>query len=233
MFFIHRRTAVLGSAALAAGCGLFLLGTRITTGHFLPTTARAKEIAYDPDHGAAAVAGRMQDLFLSHSFLLPTPSEYLIKLSPLVLVVVAGAFMLAFRYAHSRRERIVLGTLTFATIAIPLAYAYGGVLFSWYLYPANWIAAAVTIAVLVRIASRSRFHVHFALPTAPLRRLVTGGCEKHQRKTALLVFLARQLAQTESVPVEPQRRVDISDADHGVQVFQNISEGPGVLMLTL
>ena len=157
MFFIHRRAAVLGSAALAAGCGLFLLGTRITTGHFLPTTARAKEIAYHPDQSAVAVAGRMRDLFLSHSFLLPTPTNHLIKLSPLVLVVVAGAFVLAFRYAQSRRERIVLSTLTFATIAIPLAYAYGGVLFSWYLYPANWIATAVTIAVLVRLAARSRF----------------------------------------------------------------------------
>ncbi|HEY1963292.1 MAG TPA: hypothetical protein VGG59_00105 [Acidobacteriaceae bacterium] len=157
MFFIHRRAAVLGSAALAVGCGLFLLGTRITTGHFLSTTARAKEIAYHPDHSAAAVAGRMRDLFFSHSFLLPTPTNYLIKLSPLVLVVVAVAFALAFRYAHSHRERTVLGALTFATIAIPLAYAYGGVLFSWYLYPANWIAAAVTIAVLVRIAARGRF----------------------------------------------------------------------------
>jgi hypothetical protein len=157
MFFIDQRAAVRGAVALAAGCGLFLLGTRITTGRFLPTTARAKEIAYHPDHGAAAVIGRMRDLFLGHSFLLPTPTNYLIKLSPLVLLVVVSAFVLAFRYAHSRRERIVLATLAFATIAIPLAYAYGGVLFSWYLYPANWIAAAVTIAVLVRMASRSRF----------------------------------------------------------------------------
>jgi hypothetical protein len=158
MFLIDRRAAVRGAAALAAGCGLFLIGTRITTGRFLPTTALAKEIAYHPDHGARAVAGRIGDLFLSHSFLLPTPSNYLIKLSPLVLVVVVGAFILAFRFARSRRERIVLGTLAFATIAIPLAYAYGGVLFSWYLYPANWIAAAVAIFVLVRIALRSRFH---------------------------------------------------------------------------
>ena len=159
MFLIDRRAAVRGAVALAVGCGLFLLGTRITTGRFLPTTARAKEIAYHPDHGAAAVADRMRDLFLGHSFLLPTPSNYLIKLSPLVLVVIVGAFVLAFRYAQSRRERIVLATLAFATIAIPLAYAYGGVLFSWYLYPANWIATAVTIAVLVRIASRSRFRI--------------------------------------------------------------------------
>ena len=157
MFLVDRRAAVRGTVALAAGCIFFLLGTRLTTGHFLPTTARAKEIAYHPNHGLSAVADRTRDLFLGHSFLLPTPTNYLIRFSPLLLLVVMGAFLLAFRHARSRRERVVLGTLAFATLAIPLAYAYGGVLFSWYLYPANWIATAVTIVILVRIISRSRF----------------------------------------------------------------------------
>jgi hypothetical protein len=157
MFLIDRRSAVRGTVALLAGCGLFLLGTRITTGHFLPTTALAKEIAYHPDHSASAVAGRMRDLFLGHSFLLPTPTNYLLRFSPLLLVLVAAAFVLAFRYAGTRRERIVVGALAFATLAIPLAYAYGGVIFAWYLYPANWIASAVAIAVLVRIVVRTRF----------------------------------------------------------------------------
>jgi hypothetical protein len=157
MFLIDRRGAARGTVALVAGCILFLLGTRLTTGHFLPTTARAKEIAYHPDHGFIAVADRMRDLFLGHSFLLPMPTNYLVRLSPLVLVGVLGAFALAFRYASTRRERIVLGTLAFATVTIPLAYAYGGVLFSWYLYPANWIATSVAVVVLVRIVSRSRF----------------------------------------------------------------------------
>jgi hypothetical protein len=157
MLLIERRAAVRGGMALAAGCVLFLLGTRLTTGHFLPTTARAKEIAYHPDHHFSVVGDRMRDLFLGHSFLLPTPTNYLLRFSPLVLVIVIAAFVLAFRRARSPRERVVLGTLAFATIAIPLAYAYGGVLFSWYLYPANWIATAVAIVVLVRIVTSSRF----------------------------------------------------------------------------
>lgn len=157
MFLIDRRAAVRGTVALVAGCILLLMGTRLTNGHFLPTTARAKEIAYHPDHTFRAAADRMRDLFLGHSFLLPAPSNYLLRLSPLVLTVVLGGFVLAFRFARSRRERIVLGALAFATFAIPLAYACGGVIFSWYLYPANWIATSVTIVVLVNIVSRSRF----------------------------------------------------------------------------
>lgn len=159
MFLIDRRAALRGILALVAGCLLFLLGTRIATGHFLPATARAKEIAYHPGHGIIAVADRVRDLFLIHSFLLPTPTNYLVRLSPLVLLLVIAAFVLAFRNARSRRERIVLGTLAVATLTIPLAYAYGGVLFSWYLYPANWIALGVVIVVLIRLLMASRFRI--------------------------------------------------------------------------
>ncbi|HEX6494990.1 MAG TPA: hypothetical protein VF018_05870 [Acidobacteriaceae bacterium] len=159
MFFIDRRAALRGTLSLATGCGLFLLGTRVTTGQFLPATARAKEIAYHPSHSLAAVAARIHDLFLGQSFLLPTTSTYLVKLSPIVLIVVVAAFILAFHFAHSRRERIVLGTLAAATIAIPLAYAYGGVVFAWYLFPANWLAIAVTFAVAVRIVTKLRFRM--------------------------------------------------------------------------
>ena len=159
MFFINRRAALRGTLALAVGCGLFLLGTRVTTGHFLPATARAKEIAYHPSHSLAAVAARVHDLFLGQSFLLPTPTTYLVKLSPIVLIVVVIAFVLAFRFARSRRERVVLGMLVVASITIPLAYAYGGVVFAWYLFPANWLAIAVTIAVAVRMVMRFRFRM--------------------------------------------------------------------------
>jgi hypothetical protein len=156
MFFIDRRAALRGTLALALGCGLFLLGTRLTTGHFLPATARAKEIAYHPSHTLPAVAGRVRDLFLGQSFLLPTPTTYLVKLSPLVLIVVIIAFVLAFRFARSRRERVALGMLAAASIAVPLAYAYGGVIFAWYLFPANWLAIAVAIFVAIRIVMRLR-----------------------------------------------------------------------------
>lgn len=159
MFFVDRRAALRGTLALAAGCGLLLLGTRIATGHFLPTTARAKEIAYHPSHTMGAVAARVRDLFLGQSFLLPTPSTYLVKLSPVVLIVVLVAFILAFRSARSRREHVVLGMLAAASIAIPLAYAYGGVIFAWYLFPANWLAIAVTTVVLVRIVAMLRFRM--------------------------------------------------------------------------
>lgn len=157
MFLLDRRAACGGVAALAAGIALFLVGTHITTGHLIPTTAHAKEIAYHPGHDIASIVDRVGDLFFSHSFLLPTPTNYLIRLSPVFLIFAIAVFALAFHLWPSRRERVVFGTLALATVLVPLAYAYGGVLFSWYLYPANWIAVTVAVLVLVRLLLRGRF----------------------------------------------------------------------------
>ena len=159
MFLLDRRAAFGGVAALGGGIALFLLGTRITTGHLIPTTAHAKEIAYHPGHDLPSILDRVSDLFFDHSFLLPTPSNYLIRLSPVFFLFAIAGFGFAFHFWRGRRERIVLGTLAAATVLVPLAYAYGGVLFSWYLYPANWIAATVGILVLVRVLLRMPFRI--------------------------------------------------------------------------
>jgi hypothetical protein len=154
---VDRRQAIFGSAALIAGGGLLLIGNRLTTGDFLPTTMRAKEIAYHPSHAAAAVLGRLGDMFLRQSFLLPVSTSYLTRISPVLLVVTILAFVISFRPTKTQRERVLLGTLALLSIAVPAAYAGGGVIFDWYLYPANWLAMAVVIAVGVRLVSISRW----------------------------------------------------------------------------
>jgi hypothetical protein len=159
MFLLDRPAAWRGAGALIAGILILLAGTRITTGSFLSATAHAKQIAYHPDHSAAAVLGRVRDLFLGQSFLLPVATTYLARFSPLLFVIVTAAFAWWMMRARTRRERILAGALALATVAVPMAYAVGGVIFAWYLYPANWIAATVTIAVGVRILAASRFRL--------------------------------------------------------------------------
>jgi hypothetical protein len=151
MLLIDRHQAIRGWAALFAGVGLLLIGERITTGNFLPTTSRAKEIAYHPDHSLAAIAGRVGDLFLHQSFLLPVSTSYLTRFAPAVLVIAIAAYGFAWRAAKSHRERVLVGALALTTIAVPLAYAAGGVLFDWYLFPANWVAMAVVLGMLARL----------------------------------------------------------------------------------
>jgi hypothetical protein len=158
MFLVERRSAIRGLVALCCGGALLLLANRFTSGHLLPTTAMAKQIAYHPSHAPSAVFHLVIDLFLRQSFLLPIPSTYLIKISPAVLAITAVAFLYYFQNAEGRRQRILLLTIAGIVIVVPIAYAYGGVVFAWYLYPVNWLAMSVVIAAAVRLLSvlRSR-----------------------------------------------------------------------------
>ncbi len=157
MLLVNRRLAAAGGAGLFAGVGLLLLGNRMTTGAFLPTTSRAKEIAYHPDHSVMAVLGRVRDLFLHQSFLLPVSTSYLMKLAPLMLLLVAAGFALAWRRAEGRAVRVLLAALGLLVGMVPIAYAAGGVIFDWYLFPANWLAIAVVLTAAVQLLARVRW----------------------------------------------------------------------------
>ena len=135
-----------------------LVGNRITTGEFLPTTMRAKELAYHPSHTVVDVDHRLVDLFLHQSFLLPVLKQ---------LPDEAGADPAADRgdcpghristSSHERRERVLIATLAVLSVTVPAAYAAGGIIFDWYLFPANWLAMTVVIAVGVRLIGRLRW----------------------------------------------------------------------------
>jgi hypothetical protein len=152
MWILDKRVAVKGAAALGTGCGVFLLVNRLTTGLWLPTTSRAKEIAYHPDHSLSAVLNRIIDIFFHQSFLLPVSTTYLATFSPWMLFLVISAFVLVFRRCEDRRAYVLTGALALLIIAVPVAYATGGVIFDWYLHPASWIATLVVISAGVHIA---------------------------------------------------------------------------------
>src|SRR5690606_14891489 len=54
-----------------------------------------------------------------------------------------------------------------------------------------------------------------------LRRLIAGRCEKDECVAALLVLRSPDLTQPERVAVELERRIQVGDADHGVEVFHS------------
>jgi hypothetical protein len=157
MLVVNRRHGVTGGVGLFSGTGLLLLGNRITTGVYLPTTSRAKEIAYHPDHSVMAIVGRVRDMFLHQSFLLPVSTSYLTNLAPLMLLLVVAAFVLAWRSSQNRVIRVLIGALALLVVAVPIAYAAGGVIFDWYLFPANWLAMAVVLTILVQWLGRVRW----------------------------------------------------------------------------
>jgi hypothetical protein len=103
------------------------------------------------------VLQRVSGVFFGHSFLLPVSTTYLNRLSPVVALLFLVSLYAALRYAGSRAERITVAAIATLAVVIPLAYAWGGVLFDWYLYPPNWLA---TIVVLVGCSHAIR-HLRF------------------------------------------------------------------------
>ena len=159
MILIDRHQAIRAAAALSVGLALLGVGNRLTTGALLPTTMRAKEIAYHPSRAASAVLGRVRDVFLHQSYLLPVSTSYLTKFGLLLLLIAISCFVVALRRAEARREQVLLGTLAVLSIAVPAAYAFGGVIFDWYLFPANWLAMSVVIAIGVHVVGALRWRM--------------------------------------------------------------------------
>ena len=149
MFLVDKRTSIRGFGSLCLGFTILLAVNRWTSGVYLPGTIKAKLIAYHPDRTPTAVLHRIYDLYLHQSFLLPVTTTYLTRVAPLVLMLVVGCFVTAFRMNTGYRCRVALAAVAAMALTIPVFYAIGGVIFDWYLYPANWLAMTVVVTVIV------------------------------------------------------------------------------------
>ena len=154
---VDRRRALQGSILLATGAGTMMLLNYLTSGRYLPPTMTAKLIAYHPSHQMTPVLARIRDVLLHQSFLLPVSTSYLVKAAPFLLLLTITACIFSLRLANTTRIRITLACIAVMAFAIPLSYAYGGVIFDWYLFPANWLAMILIVITCVRVSSRSRY----------------------------------------------------------------------------
>jgi hypothetical protein len=141
-----------------AGEALVLIFNRITSGHFIPDTARAKEITYHPDHHLLTILATAKEIWFgrAHSYLSPVGSALFARFNlPIALITIAGG-ILAIWLARDESVKVRLLIATFAAgTLIPAAYAVGGVIFPWYLWTNNWLCEALLCYVLVRLLSRS------------------------------------------------------------------------------
>ena len=158
MFLIDRRKAVRAVGSLCLGIAMLLAVNKWTSHVYLPGTIRAKLIAYHPDRTSAAVLHRVYDLFLHQSFLLPVSTTYLTRAAPSLLLLVTACFITVFKVHGDYRSRIALAAVAVMAVAIPIFYAIGGVIFDWYLYPANWLAMTVVVTAIAHIISSRSWH---------------------------------------------------------------------------
>lgn len=149
-------------AGLALGVVALLEANHATFGAYLPLTAEAKQLAYAPRHDVASVAANVWKVFVQGSYVPGVASKFIpLPLYGLITAVYLGAMVWLGRAALARTpegERGLVRNASFlilaaASLLVPLAYAYGGVVFPWYLWPSSVMAMLVLTAAVLSTRS--------------------------------------------------------------------------------
>jgi len=137
------------------GCAMVLVFNKTLTGHYVTNTMRAKELSYHPSHALLPVLHRVLDIYVTHSYLAPFPLVALYKIGIIFTLLLVGAALITIRSNRASviRHRL-LSVLFIFGIAIPACYAYGGVIFSWYLWTGTWLMTVFGCYVLVAWLAR-------------------------------------------------------------------------------
>ncbi|CAN0334308.1 unnamed protein product, partial [Phaeothamnion confervicola] len=166
-FLVERRRAWQGLVALALAVAMVAGATMFLTGTPVPQTAIAKALSYRPDHSVTGFLDQLEALFLTDSYLLPFSTKYVLFLSPLATAFSFLSSLLAVGLAwRDRARRSTILALVGSAYLVPVAYAAGGVIFPWYLWPSTLIANILELFVAFEFAGRL---------ARPLRRLAATG----------------------------------------------------------
>ncbi|MSP74767.1 MAG: hypothetical protein EXR12_01385 [Rhodospirillaceae bacterium] len=166
-FLIERRRALHALLALVLSVAIVAGATMLLTGTPVPQTAIAKALSYRSDRSITGFLDQLEVLFLTHSYLLPFSTKYALFLSPIATMVSLLSSLLAVRLAwqDSARRSTILALVASAYL-VPVAYAAGGVIFPWYLWPSTLIANILELFVAFELTRRL---------ARPLRQLAATG----------------------------------------------------------
>jgi hypothetical protein len=179
------RPAAMGFASLAAGAITWGAFNRIYFGTWLTQTIAGKAAVWLPDSLSNAVrwgVARERLLMLGGDgipgLFAPIATKYLAAFSAPCALLVAGACAATIvrpsRFGVRRGPATALALIAFA---LPAAYAFGGVVHPWYLWPsamAGWLAVFAIVAGWVRRHAGRAEHVA-ALATATVLAVFAAG----------------------------------------------------------
>lgn len=156
------KAGLLLLAGLVLGVLALLAANHASFGAYLPLTAEAKQQAYAPKHDLASVAASLWKVFVQGSYVpgvaskfIPVPLYGCITLAYLAALAWLGRAALARTPASEPGLQGNAGLLILAaaSLLVPAAYAYGGIVFPWYLWPASVMAMLVLTAAVLRLSS--------------------------------------------------------------------------------
>jgi hypothetical protein len=130
-------------------------------GAVLNQTIIAKSVCYHPSHSPSAILKLVVDTFVGNSkalsgmygLYLPLNTHFLMRFGILFL---SGSWIISVLYGRwsARRPRgpraaAVIYWLIGASIVLPIAYCAGGIIFPWYLWPAQIFGQVIVAAAVI------------------------------------------------------------------------------------
>jgi hypothetical protein len=152
---ISRRTVVLYASLMLFGVLSWTAFNRLYFGTFLTQTLNAKATIWSPSSlaevvtiGAARLKGVLVNTPGDTALFLPLQTKYLRPLTvPALLVSLAGMGWLAARSSQYGARRVAVVALLLIACVPPIAYAAGGKIYPWYLWPSQ-LAVVVLLTAL-------------------------------------------------------------------------------------
>lgn len=147
----HKRVMWAGLTAAIIGLGSLLLFNQVYFGSLLHQSINAKLLMRHP-FSLGRFADNLVTVFVGQAggMYSPIRTKFFDPLGVLFVLIVVAAMLLYLWQRRGERTRLFSG-LSAASMAlgVPAAYAFGGVLYQWYFWPAAILGAAFPLALVV------------------------------------------------------------------------------------
>jgi hypothetical protein len=205
------------------GIGTGVLAVLVTnillTGEAIPQTITAKNAAYQPLRSIEALLGRAWQIFFESSFFLginskfvPLPVYYLVGASALAVCTLVTVRYISALLTGRKEMTNEYATAVLSVgiiVTFPLGYVYGGVIFSWYLWPSS-VFAYYLFARILATALAARIFVLWGiaalvtlLSLMNLVLLINYGYQEAQYRAAVGRFIASVAEPGDTLFLEP------------------------------
>ena len=140
-----------GLAAAALGTGTLVLFNQLYFGSPLQQSINAKMLMRH-SFSLSRLINNIELVFTGQygGIFAPIHTKYLQPVGVIFLVaILAAAILLIYRNRDGRDRLVTVLCLVSISLAIPLAYAFGGVLYQWYFWPCTLLGYAFVLALLI------------------------------------------------------------------------------------
>ena len=153
-FLMAPRLGVRYGVAAMAGAAALAIGNRLMLGSCLPASILAKSLGTFESRSLLTMVKSEAVVFFHSPLFLPAYTKYLLGVIPLFTVL---ALLLAGTWVwrsvrRDRTQRTIQAGMWAGIVLVPAAYAFGGVVFPWYVWPSQMLYQTALIASVLCLA---------------------------------------------------------------------------------